>query len=133
MEFDWGHLLIDRLLPKLQLEDLQSLRSVSIGLRQTVRRLPEATWLALAGPAACRSAAWPAGAKPARYEFILLCRARIPEEHPLCNGTATGSVCQQAGRLALLHSRLRTGQPSQAGSFVMQSNVHRGFMADINP
>ena len=71
---------------------------------------------------------------PLNNEVMLLCRARLPEEHPLCAATATSSICQQADRLALLHSRLRTGQPTQANSFVVQpSNLRRGFLADINP
>ena len=47
---------------------------------------------------------------PLNNELMLLCRARLPEEHPLCAATATSSICQQADSLALLHSRLRTGQ-----------------------
>ena len=53
---------------------------------------------------------------------------------PECLASPNASVAQQAGHLASLHSRLRTGKAALAKSFVVRpANYSGGLFADANP
>ena len=131
MEVVWSFVL-PGLSPNLHLSDLQALKGVCKHIRGAVGSLPQTSWLLAARCGACRTALAvcyflnQAVKKP-------WCRNSLPEEHPLCQCSAGGSVPQQAKQLARLHAAVRAGKPAQASVTTRRAGCSTTLLPALSP